>query len=541
MLNESSRRPVVSRSGNSGDSWREFVHGEGHGCSDYALYVDRQLVGVLEAKPDGTTLTEVERQTRKYIEGVPDANPAPVTPLPFGYEATGTESRFTCFSDPEPRSRRMFGGYIHRPGTLADWLARILGNPNSPTVRAGIRATPALNVERLWDAQVEAIQNTEQSLRENRPRALIQMATGSGKTYAAATLAYRLIEYADAARILFLVNLVDRRNLGRQAKGEFQRFDIPGSSRKFAEVYNIQHLTGPRGDKVSRFCISTVQRMYSILRGTDIDAEIDARSLYELQAPPEPIVYNPGCLGSQPEKIYRLPQLAFCQPDEADADNGLYVKPRNAVTRGDLSRRRPGMGRGRQDQALRRRLTRPWAAHRSARPRQAERPPATGNPPPFLSLRAPPGSTGRLLQLAEPPHPRRVTPWGGKQQRIRDDRAVRSPDSSREILRAIGADQRLRTSAPCRTARLPRHVPDLPARKLPLKLAPTLTVPHGLSPHPRSTRPSRPCVPPPNAPRQLSPLPEHDAPPAAADRGRARGSLQELLRLFDAPRPRRVT
>ena len=139
------------------------------------------------------------------------------------------------------------------------------------------------------------------------------------------------------------------------------------------------------------------------------------------------------------------------------------------------------MGRGRQDQAHRRRLTRPWAAHRSTRPRQAERPPATGNPPPFLRLRAPPGSTGRLLQLAEPPHPRRVTPPRGKQQRIRDDRAVRSPDSSREILRAIGADQRLRTSAPSRTVRLPRHIPDLPPGELPLKLAPALTVPHGLS------------------------------------------------------------
>ena len=273
-----------------GVALREFVHAEGHGRSDYGLYVDRQLVGVLEAKPDGTTLTEVERQTRKYIEGVPDAIPAPVTPLPFGYEATGTESRFTCFADPEPRSRRMFGGYIHRPETLANWLARITTNQDARTVRAGIRSMPPLNVEPLWDAQIEAIQNTEQSLRENRPRALIQMATGSGKTYTAATLAYRLIEYADAGRVLFLV---DRRNLGRQAKGEFQRFDIPGSSRKFAEVFNIQHLTGPRIDKVSRVCISTVQRMYSILRGGDIDEEIDARSLYELQAPPEPITYNP--------------------------------------------------------------------------------------------------------------------------------------------------------------------------------------------------------------------------------------------------------
>jgi type I restriction enzyme R subunit len=282
-------RPQANLYAGQGVALREFAHGEGHGRSDYALYVDRQLVGVLEAKPDGTTLTEVERQTRRYIEGIPNAIPAPVIPLPFGYEATGTESRFTCFSDPEPRSRRMFGGYIHRPETLADWLARIIGNPATPTVRAGIRSMPPLNVDPLWDAQIEAIENTEQSLRENRTRALIQMATGSGKTYTAATLAYRLIEYADAARILFLV---DRRNLGRQAKGEFQRFDIPSSSRKFAEVFNIQHLAGPRIDRVSRVCISTVQRMYSILRGGDIDEEIDARSLYELQAPPEPITYN---------------------------------------------------------------------------------------------------------------------------------------------------------------------------------------------------------------------------------------------------------
>jgi hypothetical protein len=114
--------------------------------------------------------------------------------------------------------------------------------------------------------------------------------------------------------------------------------------------------------------------------------------------------------------------------------------------------------------------------HRAARPRQA------GKPPPFPGLRAPLGSNGRLLRLAAPPHPRRVHPRGGKCQRIRDDLAVRSPDSSREIRRAIRADQHLWTSAPCRTVRLPRHVTDLPAGELPLKLAPALTVPHGFSP-----------------------------------------------------------
>ena len=171
------------------------------------------------------------------------------------------------------------------------------------------------------------------------------------------------------------------------------------------------------------------------------------------------------------------------------------------VGRGDLSRRRPGMGRGRRDQALRRRLAVPRAAHRSARPRQAERPPAAGNPPPFPGLHAPPGSPGRLLQLAEPPHPRRVTPQGGQQQRIRDDLAVPSPESSRQILRAIGAEQHPRTSAPCRTVRLPRHVPDLPAGELPLKLAPALTVPHGLSP---------------SSTLSNTPIPGHQYPPPSA-------------------------
>ena len=178
------------------------------------------------------------------------------------------------------------------------------------------------------------------------------------------------------------------------------------------------------------------------------------------------------------------------------------------------------MGRGRRDQALRRRLAVPWAAHRTAGPRQAERPAATGNPPPFPGLRAPAGSTGRLPRLAEPPHPRRVTPPGGNQRRIRDDRAVRSPDSRREILRAAGLDQQLRTSAPGRSVRLPRHVPDLPAGELPLKLAAALTVPHGLS----SIHAQRHPIPAmstcrQNALRQFSPMPAHDAPPAAADRG----------------------
>jgi len=195
------------------------------------------------------------------------------------------------------------------------------------------------------------------------------------------------------------------------------------------------------------------------------------------------------------------------------------------------------MGRGRRDQALRRRLALPWAAHRTAGPRQAERPAAAGNPPPFPGLRARAGSTGRLPRRAEPPHPRRVTPPGGNLQRIRDDRAVRSLDSRREILRAAGLDQQLRTSAPGRAVRLPRHVPDLPAGELPLKLAAALTVPCRLS----SIHAQRHPIPgqeypPLNALRQRPPMPAHDAPPAAADRG----VLAEAYRDPSGSPPRRA-
>jgi len=89
----------------------------------------------------------------------------------------------------------------------------------------------------LWTAQFTAIQNLEVSLAANRPRSLIQMATGSGKTFTAANIAYRLVKHANARRILFLV---DRANLGRQTLKEFQSFSTPDDGRKFTELYNVQ-------------------------------------------------------------------------------------------------------------------------------------------------------------------------------------------------------------------------------------------------------------------------------------------------------------
>ena len=151
---------------------------------------------------------------------------------------------------------------------------------------------PPLDATGLWGVQATAITKLEESLREDRPRALIQMATGSGKTFTAANVAFRLIRHADAKRILFLV---DRSTLGKQTKLEFEKFVIPDTQRNFPSEYNIQHLTTNTIDTTSRVCISTIQRIFSILRGDkELDPEMDEHSIYELPvAEPVEVEYNP--------------------------------------------------------------------------------------------------------------------------------------------------------------------------------------------------------------------------------------------------------
>lgn len=271
---------------------REFPMLEGHGDADYLLFVDRKAVGVIEAKKKGTALTGVEWQSAKYMTGLPDTIPALTKPLAFAYESTGVETRFTNGFDPEPASRQVFT--FHRPETLVDWVRAwsAFGGIEQATLRQRLLQLPQLSSTGLWPAQETAIRHLEESLVHFRPRALIQMATGSGKTFTAANVCYRLIKHADAARVLFLV---DRANLGRQTLKEFQAFTTPDDGRKFTELYNVQHLQTNAIDKPSRVVISTIQRLYSILRGDpEMAPELDEASAFELEpkAPVE-VSYNP--------------------------------------------------------------------------------------------------------------------------------------------------------------------------------------------------------------------------------------------------------
>ena len=288
----------------AGVAVREFPLKSGHGTVDYLLYVDQKAVGVVEAKPVGFTLTGVEAQSEKYSTGLPDGLPAPRRPLPFLYESTGVETQFTNGFDPEPRSRLVFS--FHTPETLSQWIdpsgasgaygATIADQPGTYVapfnLRQRLKTMPPLNTAGLWSVQERAITNLEESLAAGRPRALVQMATGSGKTFMACNQIYRLIKHAGAQRVLFLV---DRSNLGRQALREFQGFTVPDDGRKFTELYNVQLLQSGRIDPVSRVCISTIQRVYSILKGEELDPDLDELSGFDLMSmrrEPPPVEYN---------------------------------------------------------------------------------------------------------------------------------------------------------------------------------------------------------------------------------------------------------
>lgn len=270
---------------------REFPMKKGHGEADYLLFLDGAAAGVIEAKRAGETLTGVEIQTQKYSEGIPNDVPCPRRPLPFLYQSTGVETRFTSLLDPDARSRPVFA--FHRPETLAEWLDDELKHPGS-TVRARLRHMPPVAEGGLRPAQIQAIKNLEVSLADQRPRALIQMASGGGKTYTACNISYRLIKYAGANRVLFLV---DRSNLGRQTLKEFQAFITPDENRPFTELYNVQHMQSNKLDDVGKVCITTIQRLYSMLRGEEqLDPALEEQSAFtmaDLQAGPVPVEYNP--------------------------------------------------------------------------------------------------------------------------------------------------------------------------------------------------------------------------------------------------------
>lgn len=286
----------------TGVAIREFPLNTGFGFADYLLYVNGKACGVIEAKKQGATLTGVELQSSRYAQGLPNSLPAWAHPLPFVWESTGVETHFTNGLDPEPRARAVFAFF--RPELLVQWLAYVPSAANGNTAQetpgtflARMQHMPKLVTEwgsggahyQLWPAQISAITNLEKSLAANKPKALIQMATGSGKTFTSIGFIYRLIKFGGARRVLFLV---DRGNLARQTKKEFDAYASPYNNYKFGEEYIVQHLQGNQLDTSARVVICTIQRMFSMLKGRELADEADEESTEKIETlfkDPDPI------------------------------------------------------------------------------------------------------------------------------------------------------------------------------------------------------------------------------------------------------------
>lgn len=235
------------------------------GPADYVLFVDRKPVGVIEAKKEeeGQRLTVAEDQSTGYAQSTLKYN-LNKEPLPFVYESTGLLTRFTDYRDPKPRSRELF--HFHQPSILLEWIKQ------PQTLRRRLINLPQLDREGLRPAQINAIENLEISFKNNRPKSLIQMATGAGKTFTACTFVYRLLKFAEAKRILFLV---DTKNLGEQAEQEFLKYQPTDDNRKFTELYNVQRLSSSYIASDSQVCISTIQRLYCILKGEEMEESVE--------------------------------------------------------------------------------------------------------------------------------------------------------------------------------------------------------------------------------------------------------------------------
>ncbi|HEX2852983.1 MAG TPA: DEAD/DEAH box helicase family protein [Opitutaceae bacterium] len=257
------------------------------GPADYVLFIDGRPVGVIEAKKEtlGQNITTVEDQSADYAAAKLRYLQHTGVPLPFLYEATGVLTRFTDQRDPKPRSREVFA--FHRPETLRESLA------SARSLRARLHDLPTLDPAGLRECQIEAITHLDVSLKDARPRALIQMATGAGKTFTAITSIYRLLKHTRVRRVLFLV---DTRNLGEQAEQEFLAFTPTDDNRKFTELYTVARLTSGHVPADAQVCISTIQRMYSILQGRELDASAEDENPAERSADrrrePLPVSYS---------------------------------------------------------------------------------------------------------------------------------------------------------------------------------------------------------------------------------------------------------
>ena len=285
-------REAIDLVNHVGVAVREVIMQKWAGRADYVLYLNRKMVGVIEAKPQGTTLMAVQWQSHRYSKGLTETQSKSAVlvdgELPFIYEASGSETNFTNVYDPEPRARHIFN--FQKPETLSR-IIRESETQERATWRGRVQSLPDTEGYDLRPASRRAVIAIEKSLKDNQhSRSLVQMATGAGKTRMAVTESYRLLKHGGFTRVLFLV---DRNNLGDQTLREFRDFTTPDDGRKFTDLYNVDKLTGSGMVGSSAVVISTIQRVFSVLKGQTVTENDDPNLDGYVPDAPVEVQYNP--------------------------------------------------------------------------------------------------------------------------------------------------------------------------------------------------------------------------------------------------------
>ena len=246
--------------------------------ADYFLFINGKAVGVLEAKREETDAfaSKVCEQVALYARSVPNIYQTYQKPLPFIFTSNGKELYFCDFREPDSYFKPIMA----------------IPTPHELVKKLGIEDTfaglPTLKKNGLRDCQYEAVTELEKSFRAGQKRALMVLATGAGKTYTACLAAYRMLSYTPMRRVLFLV---DRNNLGKQAGGEFGTFRLTENGDAFNTIFTVNRLRSSSIPSDSNVVISTIQRLFSFLKGEaieDNDDDDESEPIEEVTLPPNP-------------------------------------------------------------------------------------------------------------------------------------------------------------------------------------------------------------------------------------------------------------
>ena len=242
--------------------------------ADYLLFLNGKAVGVLEAKRIETDINSdiVQEQARLYTRSCPKWCQAwfPNIPLPLAYVANSRDLMF--YDTRKSNSEFEYCKKIHTPKEVKKLLS----------LEDDYVGLPTLSPKGLRACQYEAITQLEQSFRNGENRALMVLATGAGKTYTACLAAYRMLAFTPMKRILFLV---DRNNLGKQAETEFGTFRLTENGDPFNTIFTVNRLKSSSVPTDSNVVISTIQRLFSLLKGDEItdndedDEEIEDKEI----------------------------------------------------------------------------------------------------------------------------------------------------------------------------------------------------------------------------------------------------------------------